>query len=312
MRDYRTNYVVVGTFVLVVTLGLVVALAVLAGRTGAADSYYACFDDVTGVSFGTQVLYQGYAVGQVEGIEPREGIEEGPSCPEGRRFRVRLSIRQGWPVDAEARARITQAGFLSAMVVDIQGGDAEATLEPGSRIAGVEQPDMLTAISGLSGQVSALLDDVVRPLMEELGEQVPRLVSEARRVTEQMDATAGRLNELLAPANLDRASRMLANAEDASQELATMARELRDTRQRMDAAVTTFSRLVEENEGEVDRAVADLGYTLDTVARRIDAFTRNLESASRNLSELTRRVRAQPSLLLRSEAPPETPGGGEE
>jgi len=312
VRDYRTNYVVVGVFVLVVTLGLVVALAVLAGRTGAADSYYACFDNVTGVSFGTQVLYQGYAVGQVEAVEPREGIEEGPSCPEDRRFRARLSIRRGWPVDADARARITQAGFLSAMVVDIRGGDAEATLEPGSRIAGVEQPDMLSAISGLSGQVSALLNDVVRPLMEDLSEQVPSLLAEAQRVTAQMETTAARVNELLAPANLDRASRMLANAEEASQELAAMARELRETRQRMDAAVTTFSRLVEENEDEVDRAVADLGYTLDAVARRIDAFTRNLEGASRNLSELTRRVRAQPSLLLWSEAPPETTGAGEQ
>ena len=63
MREERRNYLVVGVFVLAVLAGLLVWLAVLSGRTGATDSFYVVYDNVMGVASGTQVLYEGFAIG---------------------------------------------------------------------------------------------------------------------------------------------------------------------------------------------------------------------------------------------------------
>ncbi len=115
MRDDQRNYVIVGAFVIAVTVGLVVWIAVLAGRTGATDDYHAHFANVMGLSSGTQVLYQGYPVGMIEDIRPavREGLQV---------FRLDLSVERGWPIPEDSVVTITASGLLSAVVVNVQAG----------------------------------------------------------------------------------------------------------------------------------------------------------------------------------------------
>ena len=62
-------------------------IALLAGHTGATDSDFTVHEIVTGFSRGTEILYAGYPVGMIEGIEPVDGR---------RRFRVELSVNRGW------------------------------------------------------------------------------------------------------------------------------------------------------------------------------------------------------------------------
>ena len=50
MQEARVNYLWVGGFVLVAGVLFFTALAVLAGRTGATDSYHTVFERVTGIS----------------------------------------------------------------------------------------------------------------------------------------------------------------------------------------------------------------------------------------------------------------------
>ena len=55
---------------LAMVVGLVISISVLSGKTGATDLYYTRYDDATGLKYGTQVLYMGFPVGQVEAIRP--------------------------------------------------------------------------------------------------------------------------------------------------------------------------------------------------------------------------------------------------
>ena len=55
MKNTRLNYVIVGSFVVGMVIALVVTVALLAGRTGATDTYYTTYDNVSGIKFGTQV-----------------------------------------------------------------------------------------------------------------------------------------------------------------------------------------------------------------------------------------------------------------
>ena len=96
MRSSKINYLVVGVFVLAMIGVLVVAVALLMGRTGAVDAYHAVYRNVTGIKFGTQVIYEGYPIGQVESVQPEE--RDG-----GMVFRVDFSITQGWKIPQDSK-----------------------------------------------------------------------------------------------------------------------------------------------------------------------------------------------------------------
>jgi phospholipid/cholesterol/gamma-HCH transport system substrate-binding protein len=298
VRDNRTNYVVVGSFVLLALVGLVAAIAVLAGRTGATDTYYTRFDQVSGIAFGTQVLYQGYPVGQVEAVEP---VAE----PGQRRFRIAVSIKRGWPIDRAARVKISQAGFLSAFVLDIQGGGASELLAPGSEIPATEAPDVLAVLQDVAGQMATLLDTSVKPVLESVGDELPAILTSARTFTTQLEATGARVNALLDDQNVGRLRNVVQNAEQISSDLAALTGQLSETRRQLDATMTALQSMVEDNADNVGKASADLQYTLETVARSIDGFTYNLETMSRNMTEFSRQVRGNPGVLLRGTEPPD-------
>jgi phospholipid/cholesterol/gamma-HCH transport system substrate-binding protein len=300
VRDPRLNYAVVGGFVLVVLVGLITAIALLAGRTGATDRYHTHFERVSGIAFGTQVLYQGFPIGQVEEIVPTEE-------PDKPRFRVEMSLERGWPIDRAALVRITQAGFLSAMALDIQGGDSTERLEPGSEIPSQEAPDVLAALQDVAGKLGELMDRSVRPVLESVGTQVPELLTSARSFADGLNQTGARLNQLLDEENTGRLRNVVQNAEQVSRDLAAVTGELDETRRRLDATMTSLQRVVEENSDELGKAAGDLQYTLESVARAIDGFTYNLESMSRNMNEFSRQVRGNPGVLLRGTEPPAEP-----
>jgi phospholipid/cholesterol/gamma-HCH transport system substrate-binding protein len=127
MRKHNTNYVIVGLFIVAMVAGALASATLLAGRTGARDSYYTLLDNVADVAFGTQVRYDGYPIGQVDEIVP---VAEGARM----RFRVKVSIDRGWRIPADSVARIGSTSFLAAKTVDIQSGLAEAAIATGGEI----------------------------------------------------------------------------------------------------------------------------------------------------------------------------------
>ena len=92
MNYDKLNYVIVGGFVLAMLAGLIVALAMLTGRTGATDAYYVVYRNVTGIKFGTQV----------------EEVVPEPSAG-GMRFRVDFSVKEGWQIPEEQHRRDRRA-----------------------------------------------------------------------------------------------------------------------------------------------------------------------------------------------------------
>jgi phospholipid/cholesterol/gamma-HCH transport system substrate-binding protein len=106
VTSFKVNFAVVGAFVLAGIVTLVVALAVLAGRTGPTDPYYTIYANVAGLKFGSQVLFEGYPVGQVDRVTPI--LDAGRP-----RFRVDLSIARGFAIPADSVARSEASGVVA-------------------------------------------------------------------------------------------------------------------------------------------------------------------------------------------------------
>ncbi len=300
MQEARVNYLWVGGFVLAAGALLVTALALLAGRTGATDSYHSVFERVAGISRGTRVLYNGYPVGQVERLVQIERSAQ-------QRFRVELRLREGWSVAADSRVYVT-SGLLSSVELDIRGQSATGSLEPGAEIPSQESADVFAALNDAAGELAELVERRVGPLLEELSARMPAIASNLEAVSRDLSETSARVNELFDDETVVRVDQLLENAELTSRGFAKLSAELRVTRGSLDEAIELVAETVAQNRENLDQSLVDLRYSLESVARHIDTFNHNLEGTTRNMNEFSRQIRANPGVLLDGRPPPVSSG----
>ncbi|HSV29200.1 MAG TPA: MlaD family protein, partial [Candidatus Omnitrophota bacterium] len=276
MRDARINYAVVGAFVLVMLVAGAVVVALLTGRTGSADTYFTHLNNVTGVKYGTKVTYEGFVVGQVEDIAPLRA--EGKT-----RFRVKVSVREGWGIPADSVARVAASGILAAVAIDIKGGTAEAMLQPGAEIPGGPSANIFAVMNEVAGQVSDLNQNALKPLLATLNlradalgkvleQQAPEILANIAAITTDLATKTPRIS-----ADVERMTNTLStkvvnqpNAERIAQSIdnvADLTAGLKESRHKVDAVLTSLDKVVTGNRHEMDAAIKDLRYTLQAVAR---------------------------------------------
>ncbi len=318
MNGGKLNYVVVGAFVLAMVVALVASLAVLMGRTGATDDYYALYSNVTGVKFGTQVLYEGYPIGQVEEVTPE-------SVDGGMRFRVDFAVEQEWQIPDDSVASIRSPRLLAAVTIDIKAGGSAKHLAPGSRVPSREGADVFSAVSSLAAQVGSLTKDGIQPLLASIEETVgtardvlgqdvkplarnlaalaatmnarlPALVDKVDRFADTMNAAADEVQTLVGPENRGKVEALLGNLNRSAANLSALSVKL-------DRVATTLDGVVGDNRVNIDRSLLDLRHVMRSMARNIDSVTQNLDGASRNMYEFSRQIRQNPGVLLRGTPP---------
>jgi len=295
MRDDQRNYAIVGAFVIAMTAGLVVWIAILAGRTGATDDYHLHFANVMGLSDGTQVFYEGYPIGMIEEIRPT--FREGRPV-----FRLDVSVQRGWRIPEDSVATITASGLLSAVVVNVRAGASETPLEPGSEISSVEASDLFAAMSSVAEDVGELIEVSLKPMLAALGEGGPEIIADLEAFTAKLNETMARMDGFLSEDNARRVEDTLENLESTSVSFAAVSGELEQTRMRVDELLDAVNGMVEENRRPVGQAALDLHYSLEAVSQRIEAIAYHLEVTTRNMNEFSRQIRENPSVIIRGRA----------
>ena len=320
MTSSKINYVVAGGFVLAMLVGLVVAVALLSGRTGTTDAYHSIYRNVTGVKFGTQVLYEGYPVGQVEEVTPVP--QEG-----GMRFRVDFSVRQGWRIPEDSVVQIAAPGLLSAITLSIRAGTSTVALAPGSEVRSREAANIFAVMSSVADDVRELAESDLKPLIatldrtvdsfgvlvegdiqelvreligvtRDLARRAPRITDNIEAFTEKMNLSGDEIRSLVNPENRKKLEGLLDTMQTAADNFARLSEDLDQTRTRMDGLLTSAETLLGDNRLDIDKSVVDLRYVIESVARHIDSVNQNLEGAARNMYEFSRQIRQNPGLLL--------------
>ncbi len=298
MYKQKFNYVIIGFFVTAMLAAGVGSVAVLTGHTGAVDRYYIVLDNVADVKFGTQVRYEGYPVGQVEGIIPVVEVA-------GMKFRVNVTVQQGWRVPADSVARIGSSSFLAAKTIDIDSGESPNAVALGERIDSAPPSDMFTTIAATAGDLSELNRDSIKPLLASLQSLVSTLEGGAPRITGQLVAFSEGLNStieplqaILAKANVEAVRHSVQNIQETTANLAALSRDLSETMVKVDNLAANLDDLVETNKGNVDQSLKDIQYTLSSVSASVDSIVHNLEGTARNMNEFSRLIRQNPGLLL--------------
>lgn len=307
MTSTRINLLLVGGFVLAGIVSLVVALAVLAGRTGATDRYHTEYANVAGLKFGSQVVFEGYPVGQVEKIEP---IQNGTHT----RFRVELSVTQGWKIPEDSTARPVSPGVLAPQIISIVAGKSERWLPPGAMIKPAGGVDILSSISSAAGSFDELTDTGLLPLLENLNRQVsllgemlekdlrplaqdvkvivgttaerwPAIARQTDEATSHLAAASARFDQFMSPQRVASVDRLIDNVGRTSQSLREASEQL--------------EKLMHEGGDDLLVGLQDFRYLMTTLARYSEPISSNVELTTRNTREFTNELRQNPGVLLR-------------
>jgi phospholipid/cholesterol/gamma-HCH transport system substrate-binding protein len=293
-RD-NVNYVLVGGVVAIAFVLLMVALALITGRSGVSTSYYAHYHNVTGLRYGAPVFYEGYRIGQVGAIEPERDAK-------GIRYKVELAVRRDWPIPKDSVARLTATGLLADVAIGISEGASKETAAPGSELKGMELADIFSAVNELAAQLTELTRDQIAPLIKNLSQHVdsiasvidkntPELVEQSKQLLHRLNTASESLDDLLKPENRAATAAILVNVRDLSHDLRATQDQLKDVLEQVDSAVR-------ENRPAVRDSIADLRATLAALSARIDSITQHLAIASRNFDEFSHEIRKHPNSLL--------------
>jgi len=295
MRRESINYTLVGVVVLGALALLVAGLFAITGRSGAATDYLVRYRNVTGLSYGAPVFYEGFRIGQVDAIEPER--KDGKTT-----YRVTMNLRRDWPIPDDSVAKLASSGLLADVSIAIREGVSPKLLKAGAEMQGEESADVFAALNELAGEVTTLTRTKIKPLIEGLSTRVdsitatvdtqtPLLFDEATTLLKRLNEAAVSIQDVLGPGNRENVAAALENIRGVTDNLDK-------TRAQLDNLIANLDGIAAENRPLVRDAVRDLSQITSALARRIDAIAHNLESSSRNFNEFTREVRKSPNRLL--------------
>ncbi|MBB5208673.1 MlaD family protein [Chiayiivirga flava] len=294
MKRDTVNYVIVGAAVVIGFGVLVAGLLAITGRSGSATAYHVYYDNVTGVSYGAPVFYEGFRIGQVSGIEPERGATT--------RYRVELDVRSDWPIPDDSIAQLQSSGLLADVRIGIKEGSSATMLAPGAEIRGLAGGDVFAAVNDLAGELNLLTRERIRPLLEKLTDRVdsltgvidenaPALVQDARALMTRLNSAAEGLDAVLGEQNRDAVAASL-------RDIRNVAAELKTTQAHTNRLLESINATIAENRPDLRQTVVDLERAVSAVAQRMDSIAHHLESSSRNIDEFSREIRRNPNRLL--------------
>lgn len=318
MKNLKLNYLIVGSFMIAIVAALVVAVALLTGRTGPTDDYYTMYDNVAGIAFGTRVLYEGFPIGQVEEIVPQQAG--------GRtRFRVELEVTQGWKIPNDSVAEIAASGILAAVTINLRAGKNSDILAPGAQIPSRESNNIMVAVGDIARDIKELTESDIKPMLSRIhsivqnigdmvGEENGPMGGEMRKMIEAITRTtpeivnnintfSTRLETLMSDRNIKAMDGIIANMGTSAENMADVTAQLGETRKSIDGLIGVIGSMVTDNKLDVERTVVDVRHSAETVARYIESINQNLDITSRNMMEFSRAIRSNPGLLLGGTAP---------
>lgn len=271
--ETRANYLLVGTFVIVLFLGLLGFVLWLSkyGAERQMTQYDIRFEGtVAGLRDGSTVTYRGVTVGEVRDvrIDP-ENVEL---------ILVTVDVATGTPIKTDTIATLRLNPLTGAATVTLSGGTAEA-------------PD-LTAEPGEP-----------RPQIASQPSEIERLMAGAPALIERIDGLVGQFSGLVTPENVAAFAATLANLEKMSDTLAqqspNLALVIEDTAKTM-ASVEAAAGSVARVAGRLEQETEGLGS--ETVAA-MRAVNRAAASADETLGTMDRAGRQIEALVAENRAP---------
>ena len=303
--DREGNYVAVGAFVL---LAFVLGAGFVLWYTNRADGqlerrYEIYFDgSVSGLSEGGSVRYLGVSVGRVSriGIDPRNPA----------RVRVVADISEDTPIKGDTVARLALQGVTGLLYMNLEPRDP-ASLPP-PRVESLKYPvipsqqsqfnELVGSLPEVVAKAGEALNRVNAMLSDKNLAAVSAIVANAEKTTGELPLMVGEARAMFL--ELRAAAAEIKGTAEALHELSgtggeqikIAATRLREVAENVSATTARLDRMVERNEGNVDR-FADEGLA------EFEQLVRDTRQAVRAINALTESLERDPSRLIYKPVP---------
>jgi phospholipid/cholesterol/gamma-HCH transport system substrate-binding protein len=275
--ETRASHIAVGTFVLLLLLGLAGFVVWISKFQTEADlqRYDILFEEsVTGLELDSNVRYRGVPVGRVRDIRiDPENIE---------RIRVTIEVRGDTPVKVDTKASLELQGLTGGVYVLLNEGTQGAAPLPGTRDApypeiGSRPSNLARIFQGapeLIAKGSLLLDRVTRLFSDENEAAVKEILANVKSLTGTLSTQSGGLEKLLT------------QAETTVTQIGSMSTEIEGLAKDLRTELTSENGRVKELITKLDATVTDVGSAARAVDGAADEFFAVLHDNRGGFNEL--------------------------
>ena len=251
------------------------------------SSYYAYYDNVSGLMVSSRVKLRGVQIGNVQDIQL-----------EGDKVRIEMLIEDEYAdiIPANSVAELGAAGLMGGTEIVIIQGDAQETIKPEAVITGRIKPDLVGTMADKAGELIDGLNTTVGSLNDLLsvnGEAISQMITNLEAMSASVNSMLnaarydidGTLNNLRTftntlAANSGRIEAMIGNIDKVTTDIAeaNFVEQLDSTLSSLDTIVKT----IEGGDGTAGMLIND------------KALYESLNDAGDNLAELLEDLKANP------------------
>lgn len=303
--ETKANYVLIGTFTILVTVFLL-GFALWAAKYSSDASwqrYQVIFNEpVTGLTVGSSVQYNGISVGTVEELKL--------DARDPRRVQALLKLDADAPIKVDTHAKMSQAGLTGSPFIQLTGGSPGAELLHANGRDDIPviqtEPSALQNIADTANKLVARLDTA---LSEENIQRISDTLENLRVTTYAISSQREDISQLLINARL--ASEELRKTLDTTNgAINTVDREviakLPATMEKLDRAITSFEAAGSNANALIAENRAPLRSFTQGGLQQVGPTLVELRSLMRDIKQVTDRLDGNPAgYLLGREQPKE-------
>lgn len=302
MKRVYNNYFLVGLFALIIGGSAIFLLLSMSGKNNETENYYSYFTNVTGLGYGNPVYYEGYRVGQVEGITP-ETID-------GKlMFKTEYSLIQGWKVPTDSITKIESSGLLSDMSLGVHAGKATNFIAPNSEIKGVVGDDIMATMTKLANDFGELNEEKIEPLFDLIYErtdkltksleiQIPEILTSIDVLVIDINKLVTTADKLLDEENIAGIDKIISNLEDLTSNLSSTGGWVESSMNNINSLIDSGNQLISNSDNKVGTMLDITIQMIEALSVKADTIGNEIESASMNMNEATEAIRKNPSSLI--------------
>ncbi|MBQ0114150.1 MAG: MCE family protein [Bacteroidales bacterium] len=303
----RTEFQI-GLIGLITIVVLILGVGFLKGGSlfSGSRTYYAIYDNVSGMHESNYIYINGLKVGYVSKITPMNKIND--------KFLVTISVDKGIDIPVDSKLTLFSDGLLGGMALKIEPGKSTTMLNPKDTLLGYVERGLMDNMAPMMGNLSSILariDTLTATLNKTIDEQssnnIKSTLENINSISARLDNVAKNVDGLVAQ-DKHKLDKIVSNVESITSNLSNNNQAITNIINRFDNITDTIER---NKIGETLASVNSSLQNLNTMLNRIEkgkgnvgmlindeGLYNNINSAAKNLDLLIQDLKANPKKYI--------------
>lgn len=298
----------IGIAVLVTFIVLILGINFLKGKTffSGQKTYYAIYDDVTGMHESSYIYVNGMKAGHVVKISPMTRKND--------KFLVELSVDKNIDIPKDSRLTLFSTGLMSGQVLRIDLGKSETLLQTKDTMqGGIEKgltdeiAPMGETLSSILKRIDTLTNTLNRTIDEQAKQNIQLTLTNINQISQRLNNVAMNVDNLVSK-DKDKLDRIVSNVE-------SITRNLVDNNQAISNIISRFDNISSDIEKQnIGSTLAKVKTSLESINSMLnkiekgegnigmllsdEGLYRNITSAAKDLDELILDLKKNPKKYI--------------